>query len=236
MVVGINTSIAFFIADISNVWVSELSEVFNLTCYLISNIITWEWLNRMAQLERHEQKGGVLGRQFFYDVDDDKDKTPEKLNQVNSNHSNHLRPSQTHLHHHHHHHENSNTRNRSNSSNNRKQSKGARKIAQQFNLKLENYDKIKTELQQYRNRFMGYNYNRLKPRSSSTHPDHHHHGRSSSSITSSSPTTNEVYIYSPKQISIDAPPPLFVKPPPPTPTPALTLTPIPNPMTTSKEY
>ncbi|GME86580.1 unnamed protein product [Ambrosiozyma monospora] len=31
MVVGINTSIAFFIADISNVWVSELSEVFNLT-------------------------------------------------------------------------------------------------------------------------------------------------------------------------------------------------------------
>ncbi|GMG55933.1 unnamed protein product [Ambrosiozyma monospora] len=151
MVVGINTSIAFFIADISNVWVSELSEVFNLTCYLVSNITTWEWLNRMAQLERHEQKGGVLGRQqFFYDVDDDK--SPEKLKKVNSHPSNQLRPSQTHIHHQHHPHQNSNIQHRPNANNNSKHSKAARKLAQQFNLKLGNYDRIKTELQQYRTR------------------------------------------------------------------------------------
>ncbi|CAI7292314.1 AVN_collapsed_G0044050.mRNA.1.CDS.1 [Saccharomyces cerevisiae] len=34
----------FFLADVSNLWISELGEVFNTTCYVTSTVITWEWL------------------------------------------------------------------------------------------------------------------------------------------------------------------------------------------------
>ncbi|ODV85097.1 hypothetical protein CANARDRAFT_28807 [[Candida] arabinofermentans NRRL YB-2248] len=68
MIISINSSIAFFVADISNVWVSELSEVFNLACYVVTNIITWEWLSRVNKFEKHKQKQGILGRQFFDEV------------------------------------------------------------------------------------------------------------------------------------------------------------------------
>ncbi|KAH3661276.1 hypothetical protein OGAPHI_006683 [Ogataea philodendri] len=60
-----NATVAFFIADLANTWVSQLSEVFNITCSLTVNVISWEWLNRMYRLEKQRQKQGVLGRQLF---------------------------------------------------------------------------------------------------------------------------------------------------------------------------
>ncbi|KAH3683451.1 hypothetical protein WICPIJ_005570 [Wickerhamomyces pijperi] len=65
----INLQIAFFVTDISNIWVSELSEIFNTTVYICVTVIPWEWINRVHAIERHEQKEGVLGRPFYEDED-----------------------------------------------------------------------------------------------------------------------------------------------------------------------
>ncbi|OWB58962.1 hypothetical protein B5S28_g5071 [[Candida] boidinii] len=65
MIISVNLPIGFFIADVSNIWVNELSEVFNITCYNISNVVSWEWINRITQLEKTEQKKGVLGRPMY---------------------------------------------------------------------------------------------------------------------------------------------------------------------------
>ncbi|ONH65444.1 pH-response regulator protein palH/RIM21, partial [Cyberlindnera fabianii] len=51
----INLQFAFFITDISNVWVSELSEIFNTTIYVSVTVIPWEWINRVHALERYQQ-------------------------------------------------------------------------------------------------------------------------------------------------------------------------------------
>lgn len=64
-----NSSFAIFIADISNIWVSELSELFNMTSYVVTNVVTWEFINRIILLEKVEQKKGILGRQCFDDED-----------------------------------------------------------------------------------------------------------------------------------------------------------------------
>lgn len=63
----INLQIAFFVTDISNIWVSELSEIFNTTIYVSVTVIPWEWINRVHALERHEQREGVLGRPVYED-------------------------------------------------------------------------------------------------------------------------------------------------------------------------
>lgn len=63
----INLQVAFFITDISNIWVSELSEIFNTTIYVSVTVIPWEWINRVHALERHEQREGVLGRPVYED-------------------------------------------------------------------------------------------------------------------------------------------------------------------------
>ncbi|CCH44933.1 pH-response regulator protein [Wickerhamomyces ciferrii] len=63
----INLQIAFFITDISNIWVSELSEIFNTTIYVSVTVIPWEWINRVHALERHQQREGVLGRPVYED-------------------------------------------------------------------------------------------------------------------------------------------------------------------------
>lgn len=63
----INLQIAFFITDIANIWVSELSEIFNTTIYVSATVIPWEWINRVHALERHEQREGVLGRPVYED-------------------------------------------------------------------------------------------------------------------------------------------------------------------------
>ncbi|QPG73552.1 hypothetical protein FOA43_000864 [Brettanomyces nanus] len=67
MIIAINSPIAFFIADISDIWVNELSDMFNVVCYVITNVTTWEWLNRLKQMEKHDQKDNLLGRPFFAD-------------------------------------------------------------------------------------------------------------------------------------------------------------------------
>ncbi|VEU21619.1 DEKNAAC102513 [Brettanomyces naardenensis] len=67
MVISLNSPIAFFIADISNMWINELSDLFNLVCYVITNVTTWEWLNRLEQVEKTHQRDNVLGRPFFAD-------------------------------------------------------------------------------------------------------------------------------------------------------------------------
>ncbi|KAG7724954.1 hypothetical protein KL933_004387 [Ogataea haglerorum] len=64
-----NASVAFYIADLANPWVSRLAEIFNITCSLLVNGVTWEWLNRMYQLDKYRQKQGVLGRQLFEETD-----------------------------------------------------------------------------------------------------------------------------------------------------------------------
>jgi len=63
----INLQIAFFVTDISNIWVSELSEIFNTTIYVSVTVIPWEWINRVHSLERHEQREGILGRPVYED-------------------------------------------------------------------------------------------------------------------------------------------------------------------------
>lgn len=56
---------AFFIADVANVWVAELSEVFNAAGYVISTVIVWEWIDRIHACERAKQSKGILGRPFY---------------------------------------------------------------------------------------------------------------------------------------------------------------------------
>ncbi|AOA62918.1 pH sensor molecule [Komagataella phaffii CBS 7435] len=65
--IAINITVAFFIADVSEIWVSELSEVFNVTSYVICNVTTWEWINRISYLEKMVQRASVLGRPYYED-------------------------------------------------------------------------------------------------------------------------------------------------------------------------
>lgn len=67
MVVAINSPIAFFIGDILSNWFSPHSYVFTLVTEVISNVTTLEWLNRLKQSEKHDQRGNVLGRQVYVD-------------------------------------------------------------------------------------------------------------------------------------------------------------------------
>lgn len=64
-----NSSFAIFIADISNIWMNELSELFNVTAYVVINVVSWEFINRIILLEKFEQKKGILGRQFYDEED-----------------------------------------------------------------------------------------------------------------------------------------------------------------------
>ncbi|EJS42113.1 rim21p [Saccharomyces arboricola H-6] len=61
----------FFLADVSNLWISELGEVFNTTCYVTSTVITWEWLDRLNVLERREEAQSILGRPIFEEEQQD---------------------------------------------------------------------------------------------------------------------------------------------------------------------
>ena len=61
----------FFLADVSNLWISELGEVFNTTCYVTSTVITWEWLDRLNVLERKEEAQSILGRPIFEEEQQD---------------------------------------------------------------------------------------------------------------------------------------------------------------------
>ncbi|KAF6008749.1 hypothetical protein HII12_003977 [Brettanomyces bruxellensis] len=66
-IVAINSPIAFFLADISNVWVNKFSSFFSMASYVITNVATWEWLNQLEQVEKDDQQKNLLGRRFFLD-------------------------------------------------------------------------------------------------------------------------------------------------------------------------
>lgn len=65
--ITINFQFGFFVADIADVWVSELSEIFNTTIYVSVTVIPWEWVNRLHALERQHQTAGILGRPVYED-------------------------------------------------------------------------------------------------------------------------------------------------------------------------
>lgn len=97
----IYSPVAFFIADVSNAWVYELSEIFSVVTYVICVVIPWEWCNKINVILRKKEKDGVLGRRFYEDelceldkyelfveLDqdnaDDDDKKPDKNTPTNS--------------------------------------------------------------------------------------------------------------------------------------------------------
>lgn len=94
MLLGVNTPICFFIADISNVWVNKLSDLFNMVSYVVTNVTTWEWLNRVEQMRKYDQKRNVLGRPFFLDnyVARSKDETEGVGSAASQESSYNLRP------------------------------------------------------------------------------------------------------------------------------------------------
>ncbi|SCU86841.1 LADA_0E00584g1_1 [Lachancea dasiensis] len=57
----------FFVADVANIWVDDLSEIFNTTCYVGSAVIVWEWVDHLLILERKVQAQSVLGRPIYED-------------------------------------------------------------------------------------------------------------------------------------------------------------------------
>ncbi|CCD22765.1 Rim21p NDAI_0A06100 [Naumovozyma dairenensis CBS 421] len=61
----------FFIIDISDVWISELSEIFSTTCYIGATVIVWEYLDRLSVIERNDRAQSVLGRPIFEDEQHD---------------------------------------------------------------------------------------------------------------------------------------------------------------------
>lgn len=66
-IVLIYSPLAFFVADISNTFVYELSEIFSVVTYTICVVIPWEWCNKFNLIEKRKEKDGVLGRRFYED-------------------------------------------------------------------------------------------------------------------------------------------------------------------------
>lgn len=58
---------ALFLADVSNVWLSGVGELFNSTCYVGSTSIVWEWLERLDASGRREEAQSILGRPIYED-------------------------------------------------------------------------------------------------------------------------------------------------------------------------
>lgn len=66
-IVFIYSPVAFFAADISNMWVNELSDIFSVVTYVICVVIPWEWCNKFNLILKKKEKEGVLGRPFYED-------------------------------------------------------------------------------------------------------------------------------------------------------------------------
>lgn len=91
-VIVIYTPVAFFIADVANAFIFELSEVFSVVSYLLCVVIPWEWCNAFHLIMVAKEKEGILGRRFYedelYDLDDfelyieetDEDENGQKTN------------------------------------------------------------------------------------------------------------------------------------------------------------
>ncbi|KAK6458794.1 PalH/RIM21-domain-containing protein [Scheffersomyces xylosifermentans] len=63
----IYSPVAFFIADVANAFVYELSEIFSVVTYVICVVIPWEWCNKFNLIMKAKEKEGVLGRRFYED-------------------------------------------------------------------------------------------------------------------------------------------------------------------------
>ncbi|CAK9441794.1 uncharacterized protein LODBEIA_P56620 [Lodderomyces beijingensis] len=63
----IYSPVAFFIADVSNAFIYELSEIFSVVNYVIGVVIPWEWCNKFNLIMKAKEKEGVLGRRFYED-------------------------------------------------------------------------------------------------------------------------------------------------------------------------
>lgn len=59
--------VAFFVVDVANAFIYELSEVFSVALYVICVVIPWEWCNKFNLIMRAKEKEGVLGRRFYED-------------------------------------------------------------------------------------------------------------------------------------------------------------------------
>lgn len=55
----------FFLADVSNLWISQLGELFTDACYISSTFLPWEWLERLSNLQRAERAQSILGKPIF---------------------------------------------------------------------------------------------------------------------------------------------------------------------------
>ncbi|CCC67551.1 hypothetical protein NCAS_0A09930 [Naumovozyma castellii] len=61
----------FFVADISDIWIEDLAEIFTTTCYVGSTVIVWEWLERLSVVQRNDRAQSVLGRPIFEDEENE---------------------------------------------------------------------------------------------------------------------------------------------------------------------
>lgn len=61
----IYSPVAFFVADVSNAFIYELSEVFSVVTYVICVVLPWEWCNKVNIIKHVKEKEGVLGRRFY---------------------------------------------------------------------------------------------------------------------------------------------------------------------------
>lgn len=84
----IYSPVAFFIADVSNSWVSELSEVFQCVTYVICVVLPWEWCNKLNLILKFREKEGLLGRRFYEDELYELDRYELFMDEDEPNHSN----------------------------------------------------------------------------------------------------------------------------------------------------
>ena len=59
--------VAFFVADVSNAFIYDLSEIFSVVNYVLCVVIPWEWCNKFNLIMKAKEKDGVLGRRFYED-------------------------------------------------------------------------------------------------------------------------------------------------------------------------
>ncbi|CAI5759970.1 unnamed protein product [Candida verbasci] len=83
----IYSPVAFFIADVSNAFVYELSEIFSVVNYVIGVVIPWEWCNKFNLIMKKREKEGVLGRRFYEDELYELDRFELFVKQDEENHS-----------------------------------------------------------------------------------------------------------------------------------------------------
>jgi hypothetical protein len=64
-VILIYSPVAFFVADVSNAFIYELSEFFSVVTYIVCVVIPWEWCNKFNLIMKAKEKEGILGRRFY---------------------------------------------------------------------------------------------------------------------------------------------------------------------------